>query len=126
MSFAHAPQLPMVTYTGMGTETLAHMGWSHIPPYLSPWWLRGSVPEPRKPKVESSIPEGVNRFSEWENHRHACHMIMWRAKDPLSINLCLVLSVKLHYGNGLASDESMNYNLFKREIWYIARDASRW
>ncbi|GFY03133.1 hypothetical protein TNCV_981381 [Trichonephila clavipes] len=77
----------------------------------------GVACQPRKPKVESSIPEGVNRFSECENHRHACHMIMWRAKDPLSIHLCLVLSVKLHYGNGLASDESMNYNLFKREIW---------
>ncbi|GFU44033.1 hypothetical protein TNCV_4963461 [Trichonephila clavipes] len=46
----------------------------------------------RKPKVAGLILAGVDRFSGIENRRHEYHMIMWHLKDPLSINLTLVLS----------------------------------
>ncbi|GFX10457.1 hypothetical protein TNCV_1868521 [Trichonephila clavipes] len=46
-------------------------------------------------------------FSGCENRSHACHMNMWRMKDPLSVNLALVLSVKLNHDNILASVESL-------------------
>ncbi|GFY27085.1 hypothetical protein TNCV_2067061 [Trichonephila clavipes] len=53
----------------------------------------------RKPKVADSIIAGVDRFPGYENRRHACHMIMWHAKDSLSIKLALVLSAKLKHGS---------------------------
>ncbi|GFT90922.1 transposable element Tcb2 transposase [Trichonephila clavipes] len=46
----------------------------------------------RKPKVVGSTTTEFDRFSGCENRRHACHIIMWHAKDSLSINLVLVLS----------------------------------
>ncbi|GFU51963.1 SPARC-related modular calcium-binding protein 1 [Trichonephila clavipes] len=52
-----------------------------------------------EPKVVGLIPSGVDRFSRGENHRYARHMILWRVKDPISINLALVLVAKLNHGN---------------------------
>ncbi|GFW34811.1 hypothetical protein TNCV_697991 [Trichonephila clavipes] len=46
----------------------------------------------RKPKFAGSISVGVDRFSGCENRWHVCHMIMGQVKDPLSINLVLVLT----------------------------------
>ncbi|GFV86104.1 hypothetical protein TNCV_671011 [Trichonephila clavipes] len=54
---------------------------------------------PRKPIVADSIPAGVDRFSGYENHRHAFHMIMRHVKDNLSTSLALALSEKLNHGN---------------------------
>ncbi|GFT90912.1 hypothetical protein TNCV_2830231 [Trichonephila clavipes] len=35
----------------------------------------------RKPKVVGSTTTEFDRFSGCENRRHACHIIMWHAKD---------------------------------------------
>ncbi|GFW86518.1 hypothetical protein TNCV_4333021 [Trichonephila clavipes] len=43
-------------------------------------------------KSEGSIPGGVDRFFGCECPRSACHMIMWHVRDPLNINLALVLT----------------------------------
>ncbi|GFV55833.1 hypothetical protein TNCV_3321221 [Trichonephila clavipes] len=53
----------------------------------------------RKPKVVGTTPPGVDTFSGCENRRHAYRMIIWHVKDPLSINLSLVLLVKLNHSN---------------------------
>ncbi|GFV14316.1 katanin p80 WD40 repeat-containing subunit B1 [Trichonephila clavipes] len=50
--------------------------------------LRGSVLL-CKPKIEDSIPAGIDRYSGCENLRQACHMIMLPVKDLLSISLAL-------------------------------------
>ncbi|GFS94460.1 hypothetical protein TNCV_2014791 [Trichonephila clavipes] len=47
---------------------------------------------PCKPKVEGWILAGIDKFPGCENHRHACHMIMWHVKNPPSINFALMLS----------------------------------
>ena len=46
-------------------------------------------------KVAGSIPGWGGRFSGWENRKHACHMIMWHVKNPLSTRLAWILSAKL-------------------------------
>ncbi|GFV01924.1 hypothetical protein TNCV_4978751 [Trichonephila clavipes] len=60
----------------------------------------------RKLEVAGSIPEGVDRHSEWESHRLVCHMIMWHVRDPLSISGDTLRKIKsLQY---LAFDESLS------------------
>ncbi|GFU56001.1 hypothetical protein TNCV_1557551 [Trichonephila clavipes] len=59
----------------------------------------------RKSKVASSIPAGVDIFSGYENRRYTCNMIMWQVKNPLSINLALVLLEKLNQDGGKKREE---------------------
>ncbi|GFW48042.1 hypothetical protein TNCV_2402291 [Trichonephila clavipes] len=53
----------------------------------------------RNPKVSDWTSAGVDRFPVWKNRRSTCHRIIQQIKEPLRINLDLVLSVKLNYGN---------------------------
>ncbi|GFU98046.1 hypothetical protein TNCV_233211 [Trichonephila clavipes] len=46
----------------------------------------------RKSKVACTIKVGIDKFSGYENSRHACHMIMGHVKDFLNNNLALVLT----------------------------------
>ncbi|GFU85884.1 hypothetical protein TNCV_2037151 [Trichonephila clavipes] len=52
---------------------------------------------PRNPKVTGAMLARVDIFSGCEYRRHECHMIMWHVKYPFSIDLVLVLSVKLNH-----------------------------
>ncbi|GFU91549.1 hypothetical protein TNCV_2543151 [Trichonephila clavipes] len=64
----------------------------------------------RKLKVAGSTPAGIDRFSGSENRRHGWHII-WHVKDPSSINLALVLWIKLNHGNiGIRQELELKIN----------------
>ncbi|GFU66737.1 hypothetical protein TNCV_2072961 [Trichonephila clavipes] len=74
---------------------------------------------PRRPKAGGSIPAGVDRFSECEGRRHACHMKIWHVKDPYSPCLALIILAKLNHINISFNEKFRFQNL-------VSAAARRW